>query len=91
MWVIQRVQNIVFGAGDEIIQTNVIVVVTQHTLAQMLPEKAGSTDYERAWAVGVVFYYELFPITFFAKSLANCRVKCRIKVLKLKSLGKNER
>jgi len=50
------VQDVVFGAGEEVIQADDIVAVFQQTLAQVRAEETGTAGDERTDAVGVVFH-----------------------------------
>lgn len=55
VWVMQQMQDVVFGAGEEVIQADHIVAAVQQALAQMRAEEAGAASDERAGAGGVVF------------------------------------
>ncbi len=54
--VIERAQEVVFGAGEEIIETDDIVAIAQQALVQMRAKEAGTTRVERSSEVGVLFH-----------------------------------
>ena len=54
--VVQQVHDVVFGAGEKVIQADDIVAIVQQALAQMLAEETGTSGDQCAGAVGVVFH-----------------------------------
>lgn len=48
VWVIEQMQDVVFGAGEEVVQADDIVAVVQQSFAQVRAEEAGTAGDERA-------------------------------------------
>ena len=60
--VIKQMQDVVFRAGEEVIQTDDIVAVVQQAFAQVRAEEIGAACHERAGTVGIVFHWFNFLI-----------------------------
>ena len=52
--ILEQMQNVVLGAGEEVVQTEHVVAVGKQALAQMRAEKAGATGDEDAFSEGVI-------------------------------------
>ena len=53
---VEQMSDVVFGAGEEVVQTDDVVTVVQQSFTEMRAQETGAAGDKDAGAVGIIFH-----------------------------------